>query len=227
LWPLGLRHSPIVAVVLTNADLDHVAGLLSLRERQPFRLIALQPVHAALADNPIFRVLASELVERVVARPGEPLTIGQLTIELFPVPGKAPLYREGPDPIVGAEDGEVTGVLVGATGKRLAYVPGCAVVTPALLSRLVDADVLLFDGTVFTDDEIIAAGVGAKTGRRMGHVPISGADGSLTQLEPLKARKIYTHINNTNPILVEGSAERSEVERAGFEIAHDGLEIVL
>ena len=228
LWPReGLRHSPVEAVVLTNGDVDHVAGLLSLRERQPFRLIALPPVLAALAENPIFSVLAEGVVERAEARPGVPLAVAGLEIELFPVPGKAPLYREGADPVIGAETGETTGVMVrGGAGRALTYVPGCADLTPALLDKLSQADVLLFDGTLYTDDEMITAGVGQKTGRRMGHVPISGAGGSLERLKALPARKkVYIHVNNTNPILIEGSAERAAVEAAGFDVAFDGLEI--
>jgi pyrroloquinoline quinone biosynthesis protein B len=223
-----LRHSPIEAVVLTNGDVDHVAGLLSLRERQPFRLIALPPVLAALTENPIFEVLAGEVVERVEARPGVALAAAGLDIELFPVPGKAPLYREGADPVIGAETGETVGVMVRSGSGRgtLAYVPGCADLTPALLERLAQADALLFDGTLYTDDEMIAAGVGRKTGRRMGHMPIAGPGGSLERLRGLPARKkVYIHINNTNPVLVEGSAERRAVEAAGFEVAFDGLEI--
>jgi pyrroloquinoline quinone biosynthesis protein B len=223
-----LRHSPIEAVILTNGDVDHVAGLLSLRERQPFRLIALEPVHAALCASEIFEVLAREVVERAVVRPGERVVAVGLDIELFPVPGKVPLYQEGADPTVGGETGETTGVLVSKDGRTLAYVPGCASLTPWVLDRIADADVLLFDGTLFTDDEMIRAGVGAKTGRRMGHIPISGPDGSLATLQQLKARrKIYIHINNTNPILVEGSPERRAVEAAGFEVARDGMEIAL
>jgi pyrroloquinoline quinone biosynthesis protein B len=227
LWPKqALRHSPIEAVVLTNADVDHVAGLLSLRERQPFRLIAREPVHAALRASEIFAVLAVDVVERSAIGPGQRIDAAGLEIELFSVPGKAPLYQEGPDPAVGGETGETSGVLVAKDGRTLAYVPGCASLTPSVLGRIADADVLLFDGTLFTDDEMIAAGVGSKTGRRMGHVPISGPDGSLATLQQLKAaRKIYIHINNTNPILIEGSPERRFVEAAGCEIAYDGMEI--
>jgi pyrroloquinoline quinone biosynthesis protein B len=87
--------------------------------------------------------------------------------------------------------------------------------------------VLLFDGTLFADDEMIRAGVGAKTGRRMGHMPIAGPDGSLALLKALPARKVYIHLNNTNPVLIEGSPERAAVEEAGFEVAYDGLEIAL
>jgi len=229
LWPRqGLRDSPIRSVVLTNADVDHVAGLLSLRERQPFRLIALPPVHAAVRASAIFDVLAPDMVDRSFVEPGERIEVAGLAIELFPVPGKVPLYQEGPELRIGAETGETTGVIVGHDGRKLAYVPGCAALSPSVLDRIAEADVLLFDGTLFTDDEMIRAGVGAKTGRRMGHIPISGPDGSLATLRQLKApRKIYIHINNTNPILVEGSPERRAVEAAGFEVAHDGMEIAL
>ena len=110
---------------------------------------------------------------------------------------------------------------------RLAYVPGAAAVTPALRERLSRADVILFDGTLFTDDEMIRTGTGAKAGRRMGHMPIDGEGGSLAALQGLSARKIFVHINNTNPILVDGSPERRRVEAAGWEVAWDGMEIVL
>jgi pyrroloquinoline quinone biosynthesis protein B len=106
-------------------------------------------------------------------------------------------------------------------------VPGAAALTPALRARLSRADVVLFDGTLFADDEMIAAGTGDKTGRRMGHMPIGGADGTIAALAGLPGRRILTHINNTNPILIEDSAERRMVEEAGFEVAEDGMEIVL
>lgn len=227
LWPVGkTRHSPIASIVLTNADIDHVAGLLSLRERQVFDLIALPAVHAALAGNPIFGAVSASPVAAV---PGEPFQSDDgLTVELFPVPGKAPLYLEGDDPRIGSEAGETAGVVVRDGTRAMAYVPGCADLTPQVLARLANADAILFDGTLFTDDEMIRAGVGEKSGRRMGHVPITGAGGSLETLSRLNARrKIYVHINNTNPVLIDGSPERLEVERAGLEVAYDGMEIAL
>src|SRR5215216_2905573 len=131
LWPrCALRQSPVGTIVLTSAEVDHVAGLLSLRERQPFRLSALGPVHAALGDNPIFGVLADGIVERVELRPEERIEAAGLELELFPVPGKAPLYREGPDPAIGSDAGEATAVIVRAARTTLAYVPGCAELTP-------------------------------------------------------------------------------------------------
>jgi pyrroloquinoline quinone biosynthesis protein B len=228
LWPRGRRHSPIAAVVLTSAEVDHVAGLLSLRERQALRLLALAPVHAALRDNPIFGVLADGVVERVELRPGEAVEVAGLRLELFAVPGKAPLYGEGQNCAIGSEAGETAAVMVLAGRTALAYVPGCAELTPALLDRLGGAEIVLFDGTLYSDAEMIEAGIGAKTGRRMGHLPISGPGGSLESLRALPARrKIYVHINNTNPILVAGSAERAAIEAAGFEAAVDGMEIRL
>jgi pyrroloquinoline quinone biosynthesis protein B len=227
LWPETgeLRHSPIAAVVLTSADIDQIAGLLNLREGHAFDLVALEPVQAVLAANPVFGVLAG--ARRVIAQPGQPVRLGGLEIELFPVSGKAPLYEEGDDSRLGSEAGEVCGVLVRSDGRTLAYVPGCAEITPDLRERLVAADAVLFDGTLYTDDEMIRMGAGVKTGRRMGHVPVSGEGGSLSFLSGLPGRKIYVHINNTNPILIEGSGEHRAVRDAGVEIGWDGMEIVL
>jgi pyrroloquinoline quinone biosynthesis protein B len=176
----------------------------------------------------VFDVLADGVVERVTVAPGEPVEAAGLRIEIFPVPGKAPLYLEGTVPAVGSETGETAGVMIGRGERKLAYVPGCAQLSPDLLERLGKAEILLFDGTVFADDEMIAAGVSSKTGRRMGHLPIAREGGSLAALRGLPAkRKIFVHVNNTNPVLVEGSPERGAVEEAGFEVAHDGMEILL
>ena len=222
----GVRGSPIAAVLLTGAEVDQVAGLLSLRERQAFDLYASAETLAALAANPMFDVLARDLVARRAVAQGESIALpGGLTAELFAAPGKAPLYLEGEDPQTAAETGANVGIALAAGGKRLAYVPGCAAVTPALRERLGAADVLLFDGTLFSDDEMIATGTGSKTGRRMGHMPVDGAGGSLAALAGLAARRIYTHINNTNAMLIDGSPERRKAETAGWEIAADGLRI--
>ena len=222
------RGSPIKAVVLTGAEIDQVTGLLSLREREPFEICATAATLAALADNPIFGVLAPDLVTRRAVVPGAPLTFaGGLEAELFLVPGKVPLYLEGEDPDTTSETAANVGVEIIVAGARIAYVPGAAAVTPAMMQRLARADVVFFDGTLFQDDEMIATGTGTKTGRRMGHMPIDGPDGSLQALAGLAARRIYVHINNTNPILIDGSPQRRQVERAGFEVAEDGMEIVL
>ncbi len=143
------------------------------------------------------------------------------------MPGKVPLYLEGENPELAGETEANVGVDLTDGTRRLVYVPGCAAVTPALRERLERADVVLFDGTLFTDDEMIASGTGAKTGRRMGHMPIDGEGGSLAALTGLSARRIYVHINNTNPILVDGSPQRRKVLAAGWEIAEDGTKIEL
>ena len=223
----ALRASPIAAVVPTNGDVDHVAGLVTLRERQPFDLVATDEIHAIIEDNPLFGILAEDVVARRALVLDEPLEIlPGLVVTGFPVPGKVPLYLEGETVDLGLVGGQTIGLEVVAGGARLVYVPGVASVTAALKARLAGADVLLLDGTVFADDEMIRAGVGAKTGRRMGHVPIGGPDGSLAALADVDVgRRIYIHINNTNPILVAGSPERRAVEAAGWEVAFDGLVI--
>jgi pyrroloquinoline quinone biosynthesis protein B len=228
LWPRALRDSPIASVILTGAEVDQVAGLLDLRERQPFALYATKRTHGALRDNPIFNALAPDFVARRDIAFGDPIALtGGLEAEFFAVPGKVPLYLEDTTSTLTAGEDENCGVEVRAGARRLVYIPGAAAVTPEIEARMAQADVLLFDGTLFTDDEMIRAGAGPKTGLRMGHMPISGDEGSLHLLSRFSARRIYTHINNTNPILVAGSLERRAVESAGCEIAEDGLRIEL
>ena len=224
----GTRGSPIDAVVLTGAEIDQIAGLLSLRERTPFTVIATAATLAAVTDNPMFGVLAPDVVWRRAVTPGESFSLGDgIKAELFIVPGKVPLYLEGDDPDTASESAANVGVEISDGGKRLIYVPGAANMTEAVSVRLARANVVLFDGTLFTDDELIRTGTGTKTGRRMGHMPIEGEGGSLAALAGLASRRIFVHINNTNPILVDGSPERRRVEAAGWEVAEDGLEIVL
>jgi pyrroloquinoline quinone biosynthesis protein B len=220
------RGSPIAAVILTGAEVDQIAGLLHLRERGVFTVFATAETFAILAANPVFGVLAGDAVTRRACTIDEVFApLCGIDAALFPVPGKVPLYLEGETPELAAETAVNVGVDISAGGRRLVYVPGAAAVTPTLMARLAKADVVLFDGTLFDDDEMIASGTGAKTGRRMGHMPIDG--GSLPALSKLSARRIYIHINNTNPILIDGSPERRKVEAAGFEVAEDGMEIAL
>ena len=225
----GLRHSPIAAVLLTNGDVDHVAGLLSLRENQPFALYGTSDILAALASNPIFDVLNPPCVDRrEVALDASIEPLPGLRATLFPVPGKAPLWREGAALVIGEAGESTVGVLIEASGRRLAYVPGCVRVSEEVRRRVDGVDALLFDGTLLEDDEMIRAGIGTKTGWRMGHVPIDGPEGSVAGFADLAiGQRIFVHINNTNPILVEGSAERRRVEEAGWIVAHDGLTLDL
>lgn len=228
LQPRALRESPVAAVVLTGGEVDQTAGLLTLRERGPFALYATAGTLSTLAVNSIFGVLAADLVPRHAVKSDAPFCLpGGMEAELFLVPGKAPLYVEGDNPALEAETEANVGVEVRAHGARLVFIPGAAKLTPAIRTRLADADVVLFDGTLFSDDEMIKAGAGVKTGRRMGHMPIDGPDGTLAALAGLARRRILIHINNTNPILIDGSPQRRAVEAAGFEVAEDGMRIEL
>ena len=222
----GLRGSPIDAVVLTGAEIDQIAGLLSLRESTAFTLYATPASHAAVASNAVFDAMS--LMKRRAVNPGERFTLaGGIEATIFMVPGKLPLYLEGQSPELDAESPANVGIELQRDGARIVFVPGAASVTDAMRERFARADVVLFDGTLFADDEMIRLGTGEKTGRRMGHMPIDGADGTLQALEHITARRILIHINNTNPIHVAGSAERRKVEAAGWQVAEDGMEIGL
>lgn len=233
----GRRHSPIAGVLLTNADVDHIAGLLTLRESQPLSLYGTERVLGVLAGNGVFNVLNPELVER------RPVTLDAatdlllpngtpsgLTAEMFPVPGKVALYLEdeaaGPNFGSVAEDTVGVRIAVPTEGREFFYIPGCAAFPPDLAARINGASLLFFDGTTWVDDEMQARGVGHKTGQRMGHMCMSGPDGSIAALAPLDiGRKIFIHINNTNPVHLRDSTERAEAEGAGWEIAYDGMEV--
>jgi pyrroloquinoline quinone biosynthesis protein B len=235
----GKRDSPIAGVVLTNGDVDHVAGLLTLREGHRFAIHGTERVLAVLKANSIFNVLNAELVERRVLRLGVPQEIvapdGQgtgIVVEPFAVPGKVALYLEdasaGAD--FGTQPGDTIGVKIAARdgSSHFFYVPGCARLEAELAARLKGAPLVLFDGTLWCDDEMLVAGVGTKTGRRMGHISISGSDGSMAAFEPLAVRrKVFVHMNNTNPVLLADSPERAAIAAAGWEAAHDGMEIRL
>lgn len=239
LWPASegpLRNSPIKAVVLTNGDVDHVIGLINLREGQPFSLYASNRVMATVNANSVFNVLNPEKVARIelplgtaTELKGANLDLG-LTIEAFDVPGKVALYLEDASKgqSFGTETGDTIGLKVTAreTGKSFFYIPGCADVDAPLAERLKGADLVLFDGTLYTDDEMLAQGLSAKTGKRMGHISMTGPEGSIARFEPLGvARKVFVHINNSNPALDDHSPEREAVEAAGWEVSFDGMEI--
>ena len=230
----ALRASPIKAAVLTNADVDHVAGLLNLRESQPLRIYATQRVLSVLAANSIFNVLNPAFVSReamaldqdcVLTRP-DGSTLG-FSVVPFSVPGKVALWLE--DATRGANFGTVeedTIALEVRSGGRTCffYIPGCAHMTPELAARLRGAPLVFFDGTLFTDDEMIRDGVGVKTASRMGHMSVSGPDGTMAAFERLDVRRrVFIHINTTNPILIADTPERAAVEAAGWEVAFDGM----
>lgn len=233
----GVRDSPVAGVVLTNADVDHVAGLLSLRESQPLILYATRRVLAVLAANSVFDVLRHDLVARVpldldtaVALTSPDGTPSGVTVETFSVPGKVALYLE--DPSAGADFGTVAEDTIGLkiteieTGRSFFYIPACARLSPPIVGRIAGAPLVFFDGTTWTDDEMRSSGAGVKTAGRMGHMSVTGADGSLEAFARLGVpRKIFIHINNTNPLLLADSPERAIAEAAGWEIAFDGMEV--
>lgn len=226
----GLRSTPIRGVVLTGGDVDVITGLLTLREREPFTLYATTSIHGILDANPVFEVLARDVVERRTVSLDEPIDLaGGLTVELFAVPGKVPLYMEvgsGMQPVV--VDGTTVAACIRQGERRVFFIPGCTAVPDWLAKRIDGADVLFFDGTLWRDDEMIQSGVGQKTGQRMGHISLSGENGTLAALAPIKiGRRVLVHINNTNPVLLADSPERKEVEAAGWTVGEDGLRISL
>jgi pyrroloquinoline quinone biosynthesis protein B len=234
----ALRHTPIAGVILTNGEIDAVAGLLSMREGSPFAIYAHAKVLAILKSNSIFNVLGETNVKRVpvdIDRAFEPAlpdgTPSGIEVEAFTVPGKGAWYLEG-KAHPGGEDGagDTLGLRIRdkATGKHFYFIAACAHVTPELKARLNGAPLVFFDGTVWRDDELIAAGLGAKTGQGMGHISMSGNEGAIASLADLAIdRKIFLHINNSNPALLQGSKERKLAEGAGWQIGADGTEIVL
>lgn len=227
LAPRALRDTPISHVVLTNGDIDHIAGLLTLREKTPFAVCATQDILDILAENSVFNVMDADLVTRSPIALDTEVTLSGLSITPFCVPGKIALFKES-GPVDTTAMGEQTiGLEIRAGGQVLYYVPGCAALPDWLVDRLGTADLLLFDGTVWENDDMQRTGTGEKTGARMGHISMTGADGSLARLKSVKGRRMFIHINNTNPVLQPDSNERAALAAAGWELALDGMEITL
>ena len=232
----GLRDSPIKAVVLTNGDVDHIAGLINLREGQAFSIYAADRVLATLNANSVFNVVSHANAPRIPLPLDEPLALGGagvdlgLTVEAFAVPGKIALYLETEGANFGSRAGDTIGLRVraNATGKEFFYIPGCAEIDAPLAKKIKGASLLFLDGTLFTDDEMVTQGLSQKTGQRMGHISMSGQQGSIEAIKPLGiARRIYVHMNNSNPALEDGSAARAAVEAAGWIVGYDGMEVRL
>lgn len=232
------RNTPIKSVVLTNGDVDHVIGLVNLREAQPLVLYCSNRVLETVNANSVFNVLNAEKVPRNELQLDAPTDIAGpegstgLIIEAFDVPGKVALYLEKADagPGFGTEKGDTIGLKVTSksSGETFYYVPGCADIDEPLAKRLKGAALVFFDGTLYTDDEMLQQGLMPKTGGRMGHMNMSGPNGSIARFNELDVtRKVYVHINNSNPVLDENSKERRHVETAGWEVGFDGMEIRL
>ena len=229
LHPTGLRDVPIRGVLLTNGDIDHIAGLLTLREQQPFTLYATSGIHEVLRENSIFNALAPHVVTRETVTLDTKVALAPgLDATLFAVPGKVPLFQEGETVVTDLEAETTVGVEIRTGDARIYYIPGCAKVTGRLADRIRGADMVFFDGTLWRDDEMVTAGLSQKTGQRMGHISMSGPEGSIAALDGLDiGRKIYVHMNNTNPVLRPSSDERREAEAAGWTIGADGMEVTL
>jgi pyrroloquinoline quinone biosynthesis protein B len=227
------RDTPIQAILLTNAEIDHIAGLLSVRESQPLCLYSTRQVQQwVLETNAVFRGLfraPTQSLWKIISLAERQEIVGidgknsGLLHEAFLVPGKPPAYLTG---IVTEWDEATIGYkIIDATSKRsLVYLPAIKHIDRAVMAMLENCDCFFFDGTCWSDDELVRVGLSQKTSLSMGHVPISGPEGSLVQLASLqRARKIYTHLNNTNPLLIEGSPEQRVVAEAGWEVAFDGM----
>ena len=239
LWPREPRHSPIAGIVLTNGDLDHVLGLLSLRESHPLTVFATDTVRRGFTEgNVLYRTLQrfeGQVTWRAL-RLGEESTVfteagTTLSVLPFAVPGKRPIHLEGPGALPTSDEDNI-GLLVrtrGPSGTRtLAYAAAAAGWTPEMEGRFSDADAVFFDGTFWSSDELIAAGLGTKRAEDMAHLPVGGPDGGLAHLARLRARRrILIHINNTNPMLREDGPERAAVVAAGVEVARDDMELEL
>ena len=224
-----IRESAIGAVLLSDAELDHISGLLSLREAQPIRLYCTSRVFDwVFASNPIFGALNSPERFRVTTmedRKAETLACG-LSVEAIFVDGKVPTYVKTPP--ANCDGATVAFKVIDFHARTsLVYVPAIRQIDDRFVVAAAECDCLLFDGSFWSENEMDLRGAGNRTASSMGHVPISGPDGSLAGLRDLSIRKIYTHINNTNPILDETSAERSEVEKAGWEVAEDGMDFTV
>ena len=215
-----LRGTNIAAVVLTDGELDHVTGLLSLRENKKLRLICTKTVRELLTKKfPLLPVLKNYCDVRVS---NFPVRIASLQISALDFGSKSPPYA----PHLKRRD-MVVGLRIESAKKSLAYLPGLPAITAEVEKFIAGCDCLLVDGTFWSEREMVSLGLTKRSAGDMGHVPISGPHGTLEWLQSLKIpRKIYIHINNTNPILRAASRERKAVTRAGVEVAHDGMEVV-
>jgi pyrroloquinoline quinone biosynthesis protein B len=238
LHPQASRHSPIAGILLTNGDLDHCLGLLSLRESQRLSVYATARVRHGFTEN---NVLYGTLQRFPGHTSWTGLELGQeselrlagdrpsgLTVEAIPLPGQAPLHLKArlgePHP----EDN--VGLLIrdSMRGTTLAYFPGCARIDAVVLEAAGRAQCLFFDGTFWSDDELVALGLGERRATDMAHIPIGSSTGSLAAFATSQVPgRFFIHINNTNPILREDSAERRLVQQAGWQVARDGLDLTL
>jgi pyrroloquinoline quinone biosynthesis protein B len=231
LWPRAPRHSPLAGVLLTNGDLDHCLGLLSLRESHPITVYATDAVRRGFEDgNVLYRTLQrfpDQVRWQALALGREvELEDSGLFVTALPSPGKLPIHLEG---VCAATPEDNVGLRIrdARSGGLVAYLPAVAGPSPGVHEAMRGADCVFFDGTFWSSDELIAAGLGTRRAEDMAHWPVGGPNGSLGLLAKLPGRRILIHVNNTNPLLREDGSERHAASAAGVEVAHDGLELVL
>ncbi len=217
----GKRNTPIAGIVLTSADLDQVLGLLLLREFQPLRVFATSLVRQVLEANSFFQMLrrVPGQLTWIEITPNQRFALGE-GIHCTPIPfdGSLPFYARSQE-----RSGASIGLLLECNGRRVAYTPSVPEITGALLSLYQSCDVILIDGTFWSDDELSQTHDGTPLARAIGHIPMSGHDGTICLLKEVKQpKKVFIHLNNTNPVLDPRSPEREAVETAGWHIAEDG-----
>jgi pyrroloquinoline quinone biosynthesis protein B len=231
--PAGHRHVPVAGIITTDAELDHTLGIMLLREGRELQLYATAAVRLMLERDssvlPVTRAFAKVLEIDLPLGFEVPLCYPDgsgsgLSVEAFPVPAGPPRFARE------EIEGHTVGLILrdARTDGSCAFVPGCGGLDEAIAARLADADLVLFDGTFWTDDELISLGIGERTARQMDHLPVSGPGGSLERLTKVPSKHgVYTHINNTNPMLIEDSPERAEVERHGLVVGMDGMTFIV
>jgi pyrroloquinoline quinone biosynthesis protein B len=235
LWPRAPRGSRIEGVLLPSADVDATVGLLSMREGEPLSLFATRRVLEAFVERNVLAATLQRTPSQLATRAlqlGEEVPLidrrgapAGLLARAFAVPGKPPPHLAGRayDP----EDNVAFALRDVATGESLVFAPCVGAIDAALLATLDGASAVLFDGTFWSDDELSRAAPGAPTAREIAHVPVGGADGSLQLLARVRARRrLFVHVNNTNPMLRDDGPERALVRETGWEVAHDGLEVL-
>jgi pyrroloquinoline quinone biosynthesis protein B len=238
LHPRRLRDSPVAGILLTNGDLDHTLGLLCLRESHPLVVYATEAVRRGFVENNVLYRTLQRFPGQVTWRTlilGAELELSKdggvasgLSVEALPVPGKTPLHLEGLG--LAPDRGENVGFRIRerVSDRVLVYLSSVGCLTAEALEAADSADCLFFDGTFWSENELRELGASDKGASDMAHLPIGGVNGSLQSLREIHARRrIYIHLNNTNPVLREDSSERAAAERAGWLIAHDGMEITL
>lgn len=227
----GKRNTPIQGIILTSADLDQVLGLLLLREFQPLTVFTTKLIRRTLEANSFFRMLERihNQLTWVEIRPGEVFTLGHVKCTPIPLSGSLPYYARQSgtnEPHVEERGQAALGLLLEADGQRLAYTPSIPEITDDLRTIYDSCDVVFIDGTFWSDSELSRTHSGTPLARSIGHVPMSGDDGTMALLADISARqRIFVHINNTNPVLDSRSSEYKSVSDAGWQIGQDGWQL--